>query len=176
VFLHLSERRWQFHERRAVAKGTRFALNDGQIVPPVANRLCWQMMAALDHAGMFAQDAAFGRQNQPVGIASSPASFSFVNNRKIISVIHQPVPFDQLHQPRLMPGAAEPHDARGPQLDRDLRLALAVALEQDPEHQFAQPPRATEQPGCTAEMLEHVTAEVPRTQRTPDVGISVLVA
>jgi len=53
--------------------------------------------------------------------------------------IHQPVPFDQLHHPRLMLGAAELHDARGPQLDRDLRLVLAVALEQDSEHNLAHP-------------------------------------
>ena len=43
------------------------------------------------------------------------------------TVIHQPVPFDQLHRRRLMLGAAELHDARGPQLDRDLRLALSAA-------------------------------------------------
>ena len=50
-----------------------------QIIPPVGDCLRWQVMAALDQAGMFAQDTALGRvtpkacfqhDDQPVGIDS----------------------------------------------------------------------------------------------------------
>jgi len=54
VILQLPEGRWQFQERGAVPKSPRLALDDRQIVPPVVNRLWWQLVTALDHAGMFA--------------------------------------------------------------------------------------------------------------------------
>jgi len=37
-------------------------------MPPVVNRLRRQIVATLDHAGMFAQDVALGRHPPPVGI------------------------------------------------------------------------------------------------------------
>jgi len=39
-----------------------------QVMPPVATRLRRQVVAALDHAHMFAQNAALGRNGQPIGI------------------------------------------------------------------------------------------------------------
>lgn len=35
---------------------------------PVVNRLWWQLVTAFDHARMFAQDVALGRNDQPVGM------------------------------------------------------------------------------------------------------------
>ena len=43
-------------------------LNDRQIVPPIIDRLRWQLVTALDHAAMFAQDVALGRHDQPIRI------------------------------------------------------------------------------------------------------------
>ena len=68
VILQLPEGRWQFQERGTVPKSPRLALDDRQIVPPVVNRLWWQLVTALDHAGMFAQDVALSRHHQPVRI------------------------------------------------------------------------------------------------------------
>jgi hypothetical protein len=68
VILQLPEGRRQFQERGAVPKGSGLALNDRQIVPPVVDRARRQMVAALDQASMFAQDAALSRDDQPVGI------------------------------------------------------------------------------------------------------------
>lgn len=39
-------------------------------MPPVVNRLRRQVVTAPDDAGMFAQDVALGRHDQPVGIDS----------------------------------------------------------------------------------------------------------
>jgi hypothetical protein len=58
VILQLSERVRQFEEWCAVTKGPRLPLHDRQIVSPVVDRLCWQMMAALHHTGMFVQDGS----------------------------------------------------------------------------------------------------------------------
>ena len=68
MILQLPEGRRQFQERGAVPKSPGLALEDRQIVPPVVNRLCWQLVTALDHSGMFAQDVALSRHHQPVRI------------------------------------------------------------------------------------------------------------
>jgi len=68
VILQLPEGRRQFQEGGAIPKGPGLALNDRQIMSPVVDHPRRQMVATLDHAGMFAQDTAFGRDNQPVWI------------------------------------------------------------------------------------------------------------
>ena len=54
-----------------------FALDDGKVVPPIIDCLRWQLVAALDHADMFAQNialrrvapkACFQHDDQSVGI------------------------------------------------------------------------------------------------------------
>lgn len=68
MILQLSEVSRQFEERRAIPKRSGLALNNHPIVPPVADRPCWQHVAALYHTGMFPQDVALGRNHQRVGI------------------------------------------------------------------------------------------------------------
>jgi len=92
----------------------------------------------------------------------------------IVSVIDQPVAFDQLHHPRLMLGAPELQDARRPQPDRHLRLALAVPLEQELEDQLAQPPGSAERHRRAAEVPQRIPAEIPRPERACDARIAVL--
>src|SRR5690606_25790734 len=60
---------------------------------------------------------------------------------------------------------SELYDTRGPQLHRDLRLALALSLEQDSEDQLTQPPCAAERHWCRAEVLERIPAQVSRSER-----------
>jgi hypothetical protein len=43
-------------------------LHDCQVMPPVVDRLCRKMVAALDHAHMFAQDVSLSCHDQPVGV------------------------------------------------------------------------------------------------------------
>jgi hypothetical protein len=66
--LQLPEWDWQFEEWRTIAQSPGLALNDSQIVPPIIDRLRWQLVTALDYAAMFAQDVALGCNDQPIGI------------------------------------------------------------------------------------------------------------
>ena len=68
VILQLSEGRRQFQKGRAIPKCPGLALNDRQIMSPVVDRPLWKVVAALDHARMFAQDVALGRNDQPIRI------------------------------------------------------------------------------------------------------------
>ena len=64
MILQLSEGRRQFEEGSAIPKRPRLALDDCQIVPPIVNRPGRQMVAALDHTSMFAQDVTLCRHGQ----------------------------------------------------------------------------------------------------------------
>ena len=68
MILQLSEGTWQFQERRAIPESAGLALNDSQVVPPIIDRLRWQLVTALDHPQMFAQDVALGCNDQPIRI------------------------------------------------------------------------------------------------------------
>lgn len=55
-------------EGSAVTKGTRLALDDSQIVPPVIDSLAWSFMRPAEDAMMLAYDLAFCRDDQPIRI------------------------------------------------------------------------------------------------------------
>ena len=55
VLLQIPEGIRKFSKRCSVAKGAGFALNDGQIVPPVIDRLTGPIMRAIDDAAMLAR-------------------------------------------------------------------------------------------------------------------------
>src|SRR6202035_1087559 len=61
----------QFGEGRAVTQGSRLALNDRQIVPPVENGgRTLALVGAGKNAAMFADDLALGGDNYAFGIES----------------------------------------------------------------------------------------------------------
>src|SRR6185437_1959253 len=71
ALLQSAEGRRHLSERRAVAQGSRFALNDRQIVPPVENGgRTLALVAAGKNAAMFADDLSLGGDNNAFGIDS----------------------------------------------------------------------------------------------------------
>ena len=50
MLLQIPERIGKFSKRCSVAQGAGFALDDGQIVPPVIDRLAWSIMRPIDNA------------------------------------------------------------------------------------------------------------------------------
>src|SRR6478752_740475 len=71
TLLQSPEGRREFGERRAVAEGARFALNDRQIVPPVENGgRTLALVGAGKSAAMFADDLSLGGDNDAFGIDS----------------------------------------------------------------------------------------------------------
>src|SRR3984885_15229958 len=71
ALLQSPERRRQFGEGRAVTQGSRLALNDRQIVPPVENGgRTLALVGAGKNAAMFADDLSLGGDNDAFGINS----------------------------------------------------------------------------------------------------------
>ena len=68
LVLQPSKGQRQFQEGRTIAQGTRFALDDRKVMPPVVNRSRRFVVAAFYDPRMFAEDIALGRNDQPLGI------------------------------------------------------------------------------------------------------------
>lgn len=64
----LTECRCQFRDGRALAQGLGIAVDDREVAPQIVDRLRWQLRAVLHDQSAFADDAAFGGHNKPVGI------------------------------------------------------------------------------------------------------------
>jgi hypothetical protein len=68
VLLQSSEGIGKFGKRCAVAQSAGLALNDGQIVPPVIDRLPGSIMRAIDDAAMLADDQTLRGDNDTIRI------------------------------------------------------------------------------------------------------------
>ena len=68
LLLQLPEGRRELGKGGAIAQGTRLALKNGKVMPPVIDRSWRHLVVALDDAAMLAQDVALGREGQPVQI------------------------------------------------------------------------------------------------------------
>jgi len=66
--LQLFEGRRELRKGSTVPQRTGLALEDRQVMAPVVNRAWWELVAALDHPHMLAQDLPLGGDHQPVRI------------------------------------------------------------------------------------------------------------
>ena len=69
ALLEDSEGGRKFGERRAIAQGSGFTLDDGQVVPPIENgRRALALVGAGEDAGVFADDLPLGGDDDALGI------------------------------------------------------------------------------------------------------------
>ena len=62
--LQLLEGRKELRKGGTVPQGAGLALKDGQVISPIVDRPWWELMIALDHSHMLAQDLSFGSDHQ----------------------------------------------------------------------------------------------------------------